>query len=326
VFWVSFGGLLVGVGILGVWYSLVAGDELGPKGPLVMVSLCLTLVVLGSYLILFMTFSKIILGPNSVEVQNLLSKKTMLKEEITARRFVFNTGTIELIPRDTGKKKFRIALLTKPDALFTAWFESIPNLDVIEGKKTQTGRFSVNSDFAPDTAETKRKINKAISRPLVVCVVGLFGILTSVYVYPPLDLNQLMGFALVLFIIPMVIHIMLGVRRQLARHAILITKMYSVAAVGILVFTALVFLNGAVDKHPPREVHTRVTRKSINRGRHGATYTLYVSPSWRRGRAEERLDVNGRIFSNLRTGEPVRVVTHAGAFSLPWFSDVVPDE
>ena len=324
--WVSFGCLLMAVGTWGGWYSFVAGDELGPKGPAVTISLSLTLVLLGGYLILSMAFSKIILGPDSVEIQNLLSKRTMLREEITARRFVFNTGTIELISRDTGKKKFKIALLTRPDALFTAWFESIPNLDAMERTKTETERFSVSSDYSSDTAQTKREINKTMKKPVVACLAGLFGILAAAYIYPPLDTNQMMGFALVIFFTPMVIHIMLAVRRRLARHATLLTKMYVGTAVGLLVLTAFVFLNGALDKHSPVQDHTRVTRKSVSRGRSGTTYTIFVNPSWRRGRVEERLSVSGRTFSNLRTGEPVRVVTHAGAFSLPWFSDVVPDE
>jgi hypothetical protein len=214
---------------LGAWYSIVAGDELGPKGPAVTISLGLMLALLGGYLILSMTFSKIILGPDSVEVQSLFSKRIMFRDEITARRFVFNTGTIELIPRDSGKKKLKIALLTKPDPLFTAWFESIPNLDVMERTKTQTERFSGGSDYAHDTEETKRKINKTLKKPIVSCLVGLFGVVAAAFIYPPLDTNQIIGFALVLFFTPMVIHITLGVRRNWASLA---TKMYRGAAAG----------------------------------------------------------------------------------------------
>jgi hypothetical protein len=140
VIWISFGGLLAGVGILGVWYSLVAGDQLGPKGPPLMISLSLLFVLLGGYLILSMVYSKIILRPDDVEVRNLFSRQTILRQEIMGRRFVFNTGTIELIPRDNDKKKFKIAYLTKPDALFAAWFESIPELDAAKSTKARPER------------------------------------------------------------------------------------------------------------------------------------------------------------------------------------------
>ena len=136
--WISFGGLLTALGILGVWYSFVAGDELGPKGPPLMITLSLMFVFLGGYLVLFMAFSKIILRPDAVEVQNPLSRRTMLREEIIGRRFLTNSSTIELLPRDKSKKKLKIAFFAKPDALFTAWFASIPNVDAAELAKSET--------------------------------------------------------------------------------------------------------------------------------------------------------------------------------------------
>ena len=135
VIWISFGALLAAGGIWGVWYSLVAGDELGPKGPAVMISLSLMLVLLGGYLIASMLFSKVILGADAIEVRNLLSRQAMLRQEIMARRFFFSTGTIELIPRDNSRKKLKIAYLTKPDAAFAAWFASIPDLDASKSTK-----------------------------------------------------------------------------------------------------------------------------------------------------------------------------------------------
>jgi len=136
--WISFGGLLTAVGILGVWYSLVAGDELGPKGPPLMITLSLLFVFLGGYLILSMALSKIILRPDAVEVQNPLSRRTMLREEIGGRRFLPNTSTIELLPRDKSQKKLKIAFFSKPDALFTAWFASIPDIDAAELAKSES--------------------------------------------------------------------------------------------------------------------------------------------------------------------------------------------
>ena len=136
--WITFGGLLTALGILGVWYSLAAGDELGPKGPPLMITLSLLFVLLGGYLVLFMAFSKIILRPDAVEVQSPLSRRIMLREEIRGRRFLSNTSTIELLPRDDSQKKLKIAFFAKPDALFTAWFASIPDIDAGELANSET--------------------------------------------------------------------------------------------------------------------------------------------------------------------------------------------
>jgi hypothetical protein len=144
--WISFGGLLAVGGVFGVWYSLVAGNELGPKGPAVTISLSLMLVLLGGYLIVSMLSSKVILRADAIEVRNLLSSKTMLRQEIMGRRFFFSTGTIELIPREEYKKKLKVAFLTNPDAAFAAWFESIPDLDERNQRKPSEGP----PDSAPD--------------------------------------------------------------------------------------------------------------------------------------------------------------------------------
>jgi hypothetical protein len=116
------------------------GGELGPKGPEVTISLSVMLALLGSYLILSMLFSKVILGPDAVQLQNLLSKQTMLRQEIVGGRFALNTGTIELIPRDSDRRNLKIALLAKPDSDFAAWFESIPDLDATEPTKGHAGQ------------------------------------------------------------------------------------------------------------------------------------------------------------------------------------------
>ena len=132
VIWISFGGLLVAAGICGVWYFLMAGDQLGPKGPVIMISLSLMFVLLGGYLIASMLHSKVILRADAIEVQNLFSKQTMLRQEIMRGRFFFNSGTIELIPLDEGRKKLKVAYLMNPDADFAAWFQSIPGLDAAD--------------------------------------------------------------------------------------------------------------------------------------------------------------------------------------------------
>jgi hypothetical protein len=135
VIWLSFGSLLVGAGAWGVWYSLVAGDELGPKGPAVIISLSVMLLLLGIYLIASMLSSKVILKPDAVEVRSLFSRQILLRQEIMGRRFFFPTATMELIPRQNHAKKFKIAILADPDAAFAAWFESIPDLGTLETNK-----------------------------------------------------------------------------------------------------------------------------------------------------------------------------------------------
>lgn len=66
VIWISFGALLVAGGTWVLWYSLVTGDELGPKGP-ALISLSLIVVLLGGYLIASMVSSKVILRADATK-------------------------------------------------------------------------------------------------------------------------------------------------------------------------------------------------------------------------------------------------------------------
>lgn len=176
--WISFGGLLVGVGILGVWYSLAAGDELGPKGPALMISLSLLFVLLGGYLILSMISSKVILRPDAVEVQNLFSSRTMLRGEIRGQRFLHNTSTIELLPRDASQKKLKIAFFAIPDSLFAAWFSSIPDLDAAELAESATQiasdpKFGLTPAQRSEQLARTRMTSKWLAR--VTYVVSIWG-------------------------------------------------------------------------------------------------------------------------------------------------------
>jgi len=159
---------------------------------------------------------------------------------------------------------------------------------------------------------------------MMVALGGLLATILAGHLYTPVDMNPVMGLALILFFIPL-LTVSLGARKRLAEHAPLVVKMWAGGAIALVMFAALLFLNGALDKSSPVEAKTSVIRKSVSRSRGGPSYSLTVAPSWRLGRGDERLEVNGAMFSMVRTGQPVRVVVHRGAFGLPWFSAVMPD-
>jgi predicted Zn-dependent protease len=177
----------------------------------------------------------------------------------------------------------------------------------------------------PDSAEARTRVNKSLNYYPLPSVVGLFGILIAAHSYPPIGMNPVMGVSLMLFFTPMLAHVGFSVRRQVSLRVSLLKKIYEGAAVVLIIFAGFVFLNGSLDKYPSVQAHTRVSRKDVTRGRGGPSYSLMVSPSWRTGRIEERLEVSGTTFSMVQAGEPVLVVVHPGVFRLPWFSNVLPE-
>ena len=193
------------------------------------------------------------------------------------------------------------------------------------GRNSNAGICLVCGNRVLDSAEAKAVVNKSLLLYPLPTVVGLFGILIAVRLYPPLDMNPVMGVSVIVFFIPGLAHIAFGVRRQLSSNVELLKRMYVAVAVLLAVFAGSLFLNGSLDKYPSVQAQSHVTRKYVTRGRGGSSYSLYVSPSWRPGRREERLEVSGKTFSTVEMGEPVLVVVHPGVFQLPWFSNVLPE-
>lgn len=176
-----------------------------------------------------------------------------------------------------------------------------------------------------DSADVRKSANKFLKNDPLLPIFSLFAMLIAARFYPPLDMSPVMLVGLVLFFTPLLAHIGFSVRKRLSRHIVLVRRMYRSFGIGLGVFAVFLFLNGALDKYPSMQVHTRVAQKAVARGRGGLSYSLIVSPSWRSGRVEERLEVNGATFSKVRTGDAVLVIAHRGAFQLPWFTSVLSE-
>lgn len=169
-----------------------------------------------------------------------------------------------------------------------------------------------------------KQINKSLNKYVLVLVGGLFGSLVATHVYPPLDMNATMLICLLVFFAPIVVHIVLAVRKLLASNLERLKSGYRWTGGILLAIVALLFANGALDNSPSQQVVATVIQKSVSRGRGGGSYSLTVSPSWRPGREDERLQVSGATFSSVHTGQPVAIEVHRGAIGLSWFNKVVP--
>jgi hypothetical protein len=169
------------------------------------------------------------------------------------------------------------------------------------------------------------QINGTLKKNSLPLIGGLAGLLVASTLYPLLDQNALMLIGLFIFFAPIVTHIVLAIRKSLVSNFGLLRGVYKWAALVLAVFAGTLFANGALDRSPGTQVHATVVQKCASRGRGGTFYSLTVSPSWRSGRDDERLEVRGRTFFSVKTGETVSVEVHHGLLGLPWFSDILPD-
>jgi hypothetical protein len=173
-------------------------------------------------------------------------------------------------------------------------------------------------------ALTPAQINKALNRHVWLILGGLFGTIVATWRYPLLDQDPVLGLALFLFFAPILIYLVLAVRKRAGTNLKLLRKTFTWAGGAMVALVFLLLVNGAFDTHPSSIEDSVVTRKSVAQGRGGTHYTIRVSPSWRAGREEEKLSVNGRTFVAVSIGQAVAVEVHPGALGLPWFTNVTP--
>jgi len=189
-------------------------------------------------------------------------------------------------------------------------------------KHTFSGKHFPNCGSPP--APTPAQVNKALNRHTWILLGGLFGVLFVTWRYPLLDQDPALEVALFLFFVPIVILIVLAVRKRSVPNLQLLKKTFAWFGGILASLVVLLLINGAFDSRPSSTESSVVTRKSVSHGRGGPHYTIRVSPSWRPRREEEKLPVNGATFSLVHIGQAVTVEVHPGALGLPWFSSVTP--
>ena len=148
----------------------------------------------------------------------------------------------------------------------------------------------------------------------------MFVTLFAVLFYPPLgwDAQPFVDSMVLLFVT--VLSIPLRVR--LTRYVTLVRAMSVLASAASLILAAFVFLNGALDYHPPVEADALVSAKYAH-GYKGSGPSLGLSIAWNQERIEEGIRVNRKTFAAVEPGDSVHVTIHPGAFSAPWYSNGV---
>lgn len=166
-------------------------------------------------------------------------------------------------------------------------------------------------------------VNKQLVKYMYPLIVGFVGILFAGHSYPPLDETPPMVLALCLFFTPVLLQIVVTVRRRLLDSFGWLRLVYIYAGGGAVILAVVLGLNGLADRAPARLVQTSVIRKYITNGRYSTSYHIVVS-SWRPGEDHERLCVNRNAYHAMFVGEPVVVETHRGLFAMPWYGRISP--
>jgi hypothetical protein len=166
-------------------------------------------------------------------------------------------------------------------------------------------------------------LNKQLQTYSYLLMAGLVGIIIADHFYPPLDENPPMILGLCLFFLPIVLQIVVAVRKRLVDSFDWLRLVYIYSGSAGILLAAFLTLNGMADRAPAHLIQTSITRKYISRGK-TTSYHLIVS-SWRPGEDHERLRVDREVYHAMFVGEPVVVEVHPGLFALPWYGRISPE-
>jgi hypothetical protein len=157
-------------------------------------------------------------------------------------------------------------------------------------------------------------------------MLGFGAVLAAGHYYPPLDSGPIFIGAMLLFFGSFFVHVSGAVHKGMAPYFGVVTFLTAGAVILLLLLSAAVFGNGALDRQPATMMGTVVVGKDgSSRRKRSTTYYLRVK-SWRPGRTEERLDVDESVYLAAPIGLPVRVEVHPGLLGMPWYDLVQPGQ
>lgn len=160
----------------------------------------------------------------------------------------------------------------------------------------------------------------------IAFLVAVFGIslgsLIALYSYPPLFSNLLVVYMVPGISLVVVLALAFFLQDQLTRYWTLVISMIILVAATFVMPPAYLFLNGILDGNPAREIPSIVLGKGRGGYKGGGPY-LVLSIPWNSGRTNVRIQVHEQTFSDAEPGDSVRLVVHPGAFSLPWYGEVL---
>ena len=181
IFLQLFGLAVIGLGVFLCWkYFYDPG-----KAAAVFASLGPLALLLGFYIFIDTGLSKIVLYADAIEMHDVRAPRRLERAEIKGRKLI-QTGqaggdAILFIPVDPARKKIRLPLIVKTDAILMQWIYALPDLDGEERAQAEkeliesTGGEAVTPEdrakFVKSAKRTAKILNAVTWIAAVACVI-----------------------------------------------------------------------------------------------------------------------------------------------------------
>jgi len=150
-------------GIAGIIYFGTGHEMTTMQSQLALVVLSFLFLLLGIYLITAVLTSRLIFGPDFIEVKDFLSSKLLRRSDILGYRILPTQyiSTLVFQPRAAERKKLKIPLYFRTDGAFGQWFIDIPNLDHEDLGQSMAQLETVVARDSPGIDATEERIARA---------------------------------------------------------------------------------------------------------------------------------------------------------------------
>lgn len=171
-----------------------------------------------------------------------------------------------------------------------------------------------------DPAEASRAMRRSLVNRLGIFLLGAVAFFVPCSLYPPIELDGMLIFLGVIFFSTIALA-MWAERRSIRRQEVELLKRIFHGLVPIpWLLGTLLFVNGALDRSPPRDVEATVISRLAVPG--VLPMHQLIVKSWRDGREVERLAVTRQDFDRFHAGDRVIVRMEDGLVGIPWIFGV----
>jgi hypothetical protein len=170
------------------------------------------------------------------------------------------------------------------------------------------------------TAAAELVLRRQLLNRTAFFLLGTLAFLAACRWYPPLELDGILIFLGVLFVLTLSLAIV--VERRALRHAEVeaLKRVYYGLVPLPWLLAVLLCLNGGLDRTPPRDCPARVV------GKFALTAPLpnrrLIVTSWREDRRVERVAVDGDDFNRFHPGDTVNIRVRDGLVGIPWVKGI----
>ncbi len=180
VFFITTGAIVVGISLLaGVDFARTSSGQSLATALVCFSGLC----SLGIYTILWTVRFRVVLYPDSIEIQDVLSSRVLRRTDIVGRRVLPTryVSTLLLVPSQGGKK-LKISEVLQTDSAFQVWLAAIPDLD-LKDRRNVEARIETDPELGLTPGDRAFRLQKAKKVSKVMNVVSLAAVFWGLW-YP----------------------------------------------------------------------------------------------------------------------------------------------